>query len=268
MIPLQRLVVIIDRPFLPKQKKSEDKLIKEPFAMEITTNDKPENTEKLGDTERWSSLITGGSLVLLGLKQGSLKGALMALAGGGLVYHGTAGQKSLKDKIVDSTDSSQSIKVEKTVTIFNRSPEELYQVWRNFENLPNFMKYLKSVQVIDATRSHWIADAPLDQSVEWDAEMIQDWPNELIAWSSVEGADVENSGFVRFQKAPYDRGTEVKVVMEYNPPGGAIGANLAKLFGKEPEQLIGASLRHFKMLMEAGEIATTEGQPSGRQGDK
>ncbi|PSF37800.1 cyclase [Aphanothece hegewaldii CCALA 016] len=239
--------------------------------MEITTNKDnfpvPEKVGQMGETERWSSLITGGSLVLLGLKQGSLRGALMALAGGGLVYHGTAGQKGIKDQITDSNESG-SIKVEKTVTIFNKSPEELYQVWRNFENLPNFMKYLKSVQVIDGTRSHWVADAPLDQSVEWDAEMIQDRPNELIAWSSVEGADVENSGFVRFQKGPQGRGTEVKVVMEYNPPGGVIGANLAKLFGKEPEQLIGASLRHFKMLMEAGEIATTEGQPSGRQGDK
>lgn len=239
--------------------------------MEIATNKDntpvPEKIGQMGDAERWSSLITGGSLVLLGLKQRSLKGALMALAGGGLVYHGTAGQKSIKDQIGDATDNSGSITVEKTVTIFNKSPEELYQVWHNFENLPNFMKYLKSVKVINQTRSHWVADAPLGESVEWDAEMIEDRPNQLIAWSSVEGADVENSGFVRFQKGPQGRGTEVKVVMEYNPPAGAIGAAVAKLFGKEPEQLIGSSLRHFKMLMEAGEIATTEGQPSARQGD-
>jgi uncharacterized membrane protein len=192
----------------------------------------------------------------------------MALAGGGLVYHGASGQKSLKERVTEATDATRSIRVEKTVTIFDRTPEELYQVWRNFENLPNFMKHLKSVQVLDGTRSHWVADAPLGETVAWDAELLEDRPNQLIAWSSVEGADVENSGFVRFQKAPADRGTEVKVVMEYNPPGGAIGATFAKVLGKEPEQLIGASLRHFKMLMEAGEIATTEGQPSGRQGEK
>jgi uncharacterized membrane protein len=102
-------------------------------------------------------------------------------------------------------------------------------------------------------------------SVEWDAEIINEQENRLIAWASVEGADIDNSGFVRFQPAPGNRGTEVKVVIEYNPPGGAVTATLAKLFGEEPKQQIGDDLRRFKMLMEAGEIATTEGQPSGRK---
>ena len=102
-------------------------------------------------------------------------------------------------------------------------------------------------------------------SVEWDADILEDRENEFISWASVEGADVDNSGFVRFNKAPGDRGTEVKVVLEYNPPGGALGATVAKIFGEEPEQQIGDDLRRFKMLMEAGEIATTEGQPSGQR---
>jgi uncharacterized membrane protein len=160
---------------------------------------------------------------------------------------------------------NDSIKVEKTVTISNKSPEELYRFWRNFENLPHFMKHLKHVSVINDKRSHWIATAPMGGSVEWDAEIINEQENRLIAWASVEGADVDNSGFVRFQPAPGGRGTEVKVVIEYNPPGGAVTATLAKLFGEEPKQQIGDDLRRFKMLMEAGEIATTEGQPSGRK---
>lgn len=125
------------------------------------------------------------------------------------------------------------------------------------------MKHLKNVEVHDDKKSHWIANAPLGQSVEWDAYILEDRENEFISWASAEGSDVDNSGFVRFTKAPGDRSTEFKVVMEYNPPGGALGAAIAKLFGEEPEQQIGDELRRFKMLMEAGEIATTEGQPKG-----
>lgn len=158
---------------------------------------------------------------------------------------------------------SKSIKVEKTVTI-NKPAEELYRFWHNFGNLPHFMKHLKDVKVNNDKRSHWTTTGPLGGSVEWDADIIEDRDNELIAWTSVEGADVDNSGSVRFQPAPGDRGTEVKVVTEYNPPGGAIGATIAKLFGEEPEQQIGDDLRRFKMMMEAGEIATTEGQPKGK----
>lgn len=247
--------------------------------MELTPADRPDQynqsnlpqnqssestSEQPGDTERWGSLIAGGALVLAGLRQRSLRGALLALAGGGLAYHGISGQKSLKDKATEAVGLDKSIRVEKSATIANKSPEELYRYWRNLENLPTFMKHLKSITVIDNTRSHWVADAPIGQSVEWDAEIIRDEANGLIAWASVEGADVENSGFVRFQPGPPGRGTEVKVVLEYTPPGGALGAAAARLFGKEGKQQIGDELSRFKMLMEAGEIATTEGQPSCR----
>jgi uncharacterized membrane protein len=224
-------------------------------------------SEQMSETERWGSLLTGGALVLMGLQQRSLRGALMALAGGGLAYHGATSQKSIKDTVTEAAGLDKSIRVEKSVTILNKSPEELYRFWRNLENLPAFMKHLKSVQVIDNTRSHWVADAPLGESVEWDAEIINEQENQFIAWASVEGAQVENSGFVRFKPAPPGRGTEVKVVIEYNPPGGQLTANLAKLFGKDAKQQIGDELRHLKMLMEAGEIATTEGQPACRRGE-
>lgn len=231
------------------------------------TQDHPEQNKNVSDTERWASLITGGTLVLAGLKQGSLRGAIMALAGGGLAYHGAKGQKSLQDTVGEKVGLNQSIRAERTVTIINKSPEELYRFWRSFENLPTFMTHLKSVQVISDTRSHWVANAPLGNSVEWDAEIITDQENRLISWASVEGADVDNTGFVRFQPGPQGRGTEVKVVIEYSLPGGAVTAAIAKLFGEEPEQQIGDELRNLKMLMEAGEIATTKGQPSGRGRD-
>ncbi|BBD64690.1 cyclase/dehydrase [Nostoc commune NIES-4072] len=231
--------------------------------MTSTSGDKSStNQPEASEVERWASLIGGGAMVLMGLRQGSLRGALTALAGGGLVYQGATKQSTIQ-KAQEAIGLNQPIKVEKTVTI-NKSAEELYRFWHDFENLPTFMKHLKSVKVYDEKRSHWIANAPLDNTVEWDADILEDRENEFISWASVEGADVDNSGFVRFKKAPGDRGTEVKVVLEYNPPGGALTATIAKLFGEEPEQQIGDELRRFKMLMEAGEIATTEGQPSGR----
>ena len=221
----------------------------------------PNEVNKPSEAERWSSLIGGGALVLMGLKERSLRGALMAVAGGGLVYQGVT-QQSTIEQAQEALGVNQSIKVEKTVTI-NRSPEDLYNFWHNFENLPTFMKHLKSVTVYDEQRSHWVANAPLNVSVEWDAQTIRDEPNRLIAWASVENADIENSGFVRFRPATGGRGTEVKVVLEYSPPGGVLAQAIAKLFGESPQQQIGDELNRFKQLMETGEIATTEGQPQG-----
>jgi uncharacterized membrane protein len=224
------------------------------------TNSTEAQQQGMTDTEKWASIVGGSAMVLFGLQQRSLRGVLTAIAGGGLAYHGATAERSLGEKATEAVGLDKALKVEKTVTI-NKPIEELYNYWHNFENLPTFMKHVQSVRVIDQKRSHWVANAPLGQSVEWDADIIKDEPNHLIAWASVENADVENSGFVRFTKAPGDRGTEVKIVMEYSIPGGRVTAALAKLFGEEPEQQIGDELRRFKQLMEAGEIATTEGQP-------
>jgi uncharacterized membrane protein len=143
--------------------------------------------------------------------------------------------------------------------IINRTPEELYRFWRDFENLPRFMKHLESVRVTGDGRSHWVAKAPAGSSVEWDAEITEDRPNELIAWRSLEGADVDNSGSVRFERAPGNRGTIVKVEIDYNPPGGVIGAAVAKLFGEEPGQQTQDALRCLKQVMETGEIIISDG---------
>ena len=226
--------------------------------MASTPEDKQNQQGESGDVSRWASLIGGGAMVLLGLRQRSLRGALTAIAGGTLAYQAAKSQGGIQEAL----GMNQAIKVEKTVTI-NKPADELYRFWHNFENLPHFMKHLKSVTVVSDKRSHWIANAPLGASVEWDADIIEDRENEFISWASVEGADVDNSGFVRFKPAPGDRGTEVKVVIEYAPPGGVVASAIAKVFGEEPEQQIGDDLRRFKMLMEAGEIATTEGQPKG-----
>jgi uncharacterized membrane protein len=150
-----------------------------------------------------------------------------------------------------------SVRVKKSVVI-NHSPEEVYQFWHNFENLPRFMKYLESVQMLGNNRSHWKAIGPGGKTFEWDAEMIDDRPNTAIEWRSLEGADIENSGTVRFERAPGGRGTLVRVELKYTPPGGAISAQIAKLFGSEPGQEVEHDLRMLKQILETGEVVQSD----------
>jgi uncharacterized membrane protein len=152
---------------------------------------------------------------------------------------------------------SGGIEVTEAITI-NRPREEVYALWHNFENFPRFMAHLESVQMLDERRSHWKATAPAGAAVEWDAETIEDRPNELIAWRSLSDSQVPNSGQVRFRDAPGNRGTEVIVELKYQPPGGKIGALVAKLFGEEPSQQIKGDLRRLKQVMEVGEIVHSD----------
>jgi len=154
--------------------------------------------------------------------------------------------------------------VKQAITV-NRPAEELYQFWRNFEQLPRFMSHLESVVVASDGRPHWVAKAPAGATVEWDAELVEDRSNQLIAWRSMQGAEVKNSGSVRFISAPGNKGTEVHVAMQYDPPGGKLGAAAAKLFGEEPNQQTKDDLRAFKQVMETGEVVLSEGTQSRRQ---
>jgi uncharacterized membrane protein len=174
----------------------------------------------------------------------------------------TAGTAASKNPIV-SVPAGHGIKVEQSI-IINRSPEELYQFWRRFENLARFMNHLESVTTTGGNRSHWVAKAPAGSKIEWDAEIYNEKENELIAWRSLEGSQVDNAGSVHFTPAAGGGGTEVRVVLKYDPPGGAIGAAVAKLFGEEPSQQIEEDLRRLKQLMEIGAVSKTEGQSSGR----
>ncbi len=158
---------------------------------------------------------------------------------------------------------NKGIKVVKSCTI-NRTCEELFQFWRRFANLPQFMKHLVSVTETSDTESHWVAQVG-KKTTEWDAVIFNEHPNELIAWRTREGSDIAHAGTVRFKPAPGNRGTEVTISFEYEPPTGKAIAFLSKLFGKEPGQLVEKDLMRFKSVMETGEIPTTEGQPSCRE---
>jgi uncharacterized membrane protein len=153
--------------------------------------------------------------------------------------------------------SSNTIEVKTALTV-GRSPEEVYRFWRDFDNLPRFMNHLEAVRITGERTSHWKAKAPVGMTVEWDAEIIEDRPNELIVWQSLERADVENSGTVRFSPAPGGRGTEINLEMRFHPPGGVVGAKLAKIFDEVPKTQMRNDLRRFKQVMETGEVVHSD----------
>lgn len=220
--------------------------------------------QNVSDNERIVSAVAGGGLVAYGISKGGLFGTALSLVGGGLLLRGATGHCQVYGAMDKSTAAPKDTKihVQKSVTI-NKSQAELYQFWRNFENLPQFMNHLESVETTGETTSHWKAKAPLGMTVEWDAEITSDIPNERIGWKSAEIAEVRNSGTVEFRPTA-NRGTEVRVTLTYEPPAGKVGALIAKLFGEEPSQQISEDLRRFKSLMETGLIMNVEGQTSGR----
>lgn len=245
---------------------------------QIDRGDAPQSYTKdvnVGEVERWVSAIGGGALAIYGLTRGTYGGVALALLGASLVHRGTTGHcyayqatgvntaGGEGENPFVSVKGGRGIKVEKSV-IINKSPEELYKFWLNFENLPGFMNHLEEVRATGDGRSHWVAKGPAGMSVEWDAESYNLKENEMIAWRSLEGSQVDNAGSVHFTPATGGRGTQVRVVLKYDPPAGVLGSWIAKAFGEAPEQQIEEDLRRFKQLMEAGETATTTGQTSGR----
>ncbi len=144
-----------------------------------------------------------------------------------------------------------------------RSPEYVYGFWRNLENLPDFMYHLQSVTTGDDGQSHWIANSPIGQPVQWDAQIVEDLPGKKIAWQSLPGSGIENSGCVEFTPDHSAKGTEVRVTLAYQMPGGALGKAAATLLGESPEQQVNDDLRRFKQIMETGQILRSDGSPEG-----
>lgn len=228
----------------------------------------------VGGAERFACAIAGGALAVYGLRRRSAGGLILTLAGAALLHRGGTGHCNTYQALGITTthasdhsagehdqDVARDVHVEKSI-IIDKSPEELYSFWRDFENLPRFMDHLESVNSVGFNRWHWVAKGPVGTRPEWDAEIYNEKPNELIAWRSLDGT-VTNAGSVRFEPAADEQGTQVKVVMNYNAPGGKVSALLAKLFGQEPGQMIEGDLRRLKQILEGGGIASVDSQPSG-----
>lgn len=229
-------------------------------------------TTNVGDTERLLSTVGGGLLIAYGLSRRSLGGLGLAALGGALLERGVSGHCTVygvlgittADRLGPTTavPACRGLRVDRSVTV-NRPAEELFRFWRHFENLPKVMQHLKSVTV-QGPRSHWVARGPMGRSVEWDAEIINERSNELIAWRSLAGSDVDTAGSVRFTPAPGGRGTVVRVNLKYDPPAGKLGAAVAFLFGEDPHEQIDADLRRFQAVMESGEAPSVQGQVTCR----
>ena len=233
----------------------------------ITTTAVHRNHGNVGAVERIASVLAGGALTAYGLQKGSWRGAAFAAFGGFLTVRGITGHCGVYRAIGIATNQANrggkvpldlGIRIDASVTV-NKSREELYRFWRNLENLPRIMKHIESVKEIDGKRSHWVVKAPAGRNVSWKAEIVNEIPGELIAWRALPGADIDNAGSVHFEAAP-DGGTEVRIVLRYSPPGGLVGALVARLFGEEPSQQLREDLYHFKHLMETGEMRKHPGK--------
>lgn len=219
--------------------------------------------ENVGEVERWLSAIGGAALAAWGISRRDVAGIAAAAGGAFLVYRGAMAYCPVRAR-VEQFAEVEPVEVEHAVTIM-RSPEELYAFWRRLENLPTFMRHLRSVEPTGARTSHWVARGPANTRFEWDAEIVDEEPNQVLSWRSTEDSEVPNSGWVRFSPLPAGGGTEVRVYLSYEPPAGRFGKQVARMFGEEPYQQIREDLRRFKNLMEAGEVPTTAGQPHGKR---
>jgi uncharacterized membrane protein len=208
-------------------------------------------------------------------------GFLLTALGAGLVHHGVTGHCNVYNALGFNTAKKRELQEQvardvhfDTSVNIDRQPAEIYQFWRQFENLPRFMKHLESVTQLDENRSHWVAKGPAGETEEWDAEIYNEKENELISWRSLPGADVVNAGTVRFEPAA-NGGTEVKITMNYNVTGGRGADMAARLFGQAPEQLVKEDLQRLKYLLESSDfemgtlserVEDLTGEPSATKG--
>ena len=233
----------------------------------------------IGRVERWLSAVAGGALAAYGLKRRETAGGAAAIAGAALLYRGATGHCNMYQALgIDrrrgtgrgtgpgtavTADSgsdtrrqlggARGIHVESSVTI-NKPIAEVYRFWRDFENLPTFMQHLESVAVRESGVSHWVAKGPAGSNVAWDARIINEVDNKVIGWQSLDGSTIATAGSVNFDEDTH--GTRVTVHLQYHPPGGRLGAAVARMFGEDPNQSVREDLRRFKRLMETGEIGT------------
>ena len=243
-----------------------------------SSNDRWENLRRhrdtgqadLGKTERLISGAAGAALLFLTFRTRRLRPFLFPVATGLIAkalkgHTGKSGRTRGDDRTsqVASVGRGRGIKVEESVTI-NRPLLEVYRFWRNFENLPRFMDHLEAVTVIDDTRSHWVAKGPAGTKVEWDAVIHNEVADELIAWRSLPGSEVNNAGSVHFTPTPDGTGTDVRVVLSYDPPAGKLGAAVAKLLGEEPSKQVADDLRRFKQVMDSGDVLAGARPIAGR----
>jgi uncharacterized membrane protein len=219
-------------------------------------------TVNVPDRERAASALAGGGLVLYGLMRGALGGWALAGLGAALAWRGLTGHCGVYQRLgIDRASGdggtltgNLGVKVDRSIVVAT-TPDRVWGIWRNFENLPRFMSHVDKVELLDRTRSRWTVKAPGGLAVTWDAEIINEIPNELIAWRSTRSTLVQHAGSVRFERAPDGRSTTVRVSLQYDPPGGELGHALLRLIGQNADDQVAQDLIAFKRAIEAGELA-------------
>lgn len=201
--------------------------------------------------QRWGAVLGGGALAVYGLTRRSPLGIAMAATGGAVAFLGS--RPNLMRQQMHANATMQ----------INCSPEQAYQFWHKLENLPLFMRHLENVSLLGNGRSRWTAIGSMGKRVSWDAEIVDDRPNEFISWQSAPESDTQVSGYVAFRPGIGKPGTIVETAMEIKPPAGTLGTAISRMFGKDPSFSIRQDLRRLKALLEAGEIPTVDGQPHG-----
>jgi uncharacterized membrane protein len=215
----------------------------------------------MNDWERAAALVAGAALLARAARQrgwaGGLAGAAFTIAAlaGYSPAHAITGRRRRRDDPRRALSGSRGLRVEESVTIA-RPIEEVFAFWRDLTNLPRFMTSLDRVEMLDARTSRWVVKGPAGKRFMWDAEIINIAPPTLIAWQSLPNADVATAGSVTFR--PVRAGTEVRVLLQYDPPAGKVGAALAWIAGQSPVSQLREDLRRFKQILEAGETATSE----------
>lgn len=219
----------------------------------------PTANTSLADVENWLALGAGAALLLVGASRRTRTGTLIAASSAPLLYRGITGQWPVPlpagSPAADTRRTlggSRGVQVRESIRLERPLPE-VFQYWRQLEHLPEFMTHLDRVTGGPDGTSHWVAAGPGGIAVEWDARIINEVPDKLIAWQSVPGSDIATAGSVNFDTVRGGRSTQVTVHLQYAPPAGRAGALLASLFGREPSQTIREDLRRFKQLLEAGE---------------
>ncbi len=224
----------------------------------------------VGPNERVLSLAAGAALAIEGMRRGGVGGMVRTLAGGALLARGATGHSLVysqfgatpaERRIAQQTGWRAAAAVSRSVTVA-RPRAEVFAFWRDFSNLPRVMRHIRAIEVIDDRRSRWTLRAPAGLSVTWEARITDLRDGERIAWESVPGAMLHSTAWVEFRDAPQDRGTEVRALVAYEPPGGQLGRTIAKLFGEEPGQQSRDDLSRFKQMMETGEVATNVMRPA------
>jgi uncharacterized membrane protein len=219
-----------------------------------------ERSPSVSDAENWLALGTGALLLIVGASRRSVMGACLGASSVPLLYRGITGRwpnvlngHLPPDNTRAALGGERGVHVRESVRL-ERPVADVYRFWRRLQNLPQFMTYLDRVTETSGGKSHWVARGPAGLAVEWDAEIINEVENQVIGWQSLPGSDVVTAGSVNFDTARDGRSTQVSVHLQYAPPAGKAGVLAASLFGREPSQTIREDLRHFKQLLEAGEI--------------